>query len=186
MDLKKTVKELEEFAKNTNREIKVIDGHTVIIKEDDLYYVAFNDADKDGVYSVYCGIFTPASEPCPSRMSVVKKGFLDHLSFKTGYQPIKTGSVSFDKKARTISNNPQMVFRLLSKPEARELIEETLNLHTGITVSINDLVTEAVPRLKSQAQLSIYVLKEWITEADKLEKLFQTGAKLKSIFYPAG
>lgn len=181
------IEKLKEFAKTTKRKIQIKeeDGQIVVIKDkEDLWFIACNCVFSNGVTTYYSGVFTNAAEPCPSRMSIVKKGFLDHLSFRTGYQTVKIGDAGFDKKTRIISNNPQMAYRLLKSKEAQNLVEQALNLQSGITVSINEIVTEAVPKLKKSAQLSVYLFKDWITDPQEIEQLFLNVSQLKNTFYP--
>lgn len=194
-----SIHSLKSFAQKTGREINVIDTENqtedsgsvpypikiVTIKDaNDAWYIAYQDLKGDNMYSFFSGVFTTAPEPCPSRMSIVKKDFLDRLSFRTGYQSVKIGNPSFDKKTKIVSNNPPLVYRLMRDQRSQKLVEQALNLKPSLTVSINELVTEAAPELKNHSQLSIYLLKEWLVDEGEIEKLFTIVAELKKSCYP--
>lgn len=184
---KKAMDLLQAFARDTKREITIDEaqGQIVTIKDqDDVYFIACDRELIGGFRSFFSGVFTTAPEPCPSRMDIVRKGFLDHLSFRTGYQAVKTGDPAFDKKTRVTSNNPPMALRLLAGPEARNIAEEALSFKPGTTISINEIVSDAVPAISNQSQLSIYVPKDWITGADELNRLFDLTIRLRKAFYP--
>ena len=181
------IKKLQQYAADTNKEIQVQtdQGQVIIIKGgDNLFFIACDRELNTGFRSFFSGVFTTASEPCPSRMNIVKKGFLDHLSFRIGYQVVKIGAPAFDKKYKVTSNNPPMAYRLLGSPQGQKAVDAALELSPGMTVSINEIVTEVVPEIKDHAQLSVYLFKEWLTDGHQIDKLFAATAKLKLAFYP--
>lgn len=181
------IRKLEEFARQTKKEIQVKkeNGQAVIIKGgDNLYFIACDRELNSGFRSFFSGVFTTASEPCPSRMDIVKKGFLDHLSFRIGYQAVKIGIPVFDKKYRITSNNPPMVHRLMGTTDGRNAVDAALDIRPGMTVSINEIVTEVVPEIRDHAQLSVYLFKDWMTNGEEIDRLFEVTGKLKKAFYP--
>ena len=190
------IEQLKLFATESGRKIKVKKDPypttssdqeeeyriTVVIPEiddGDLFFIAYSDLKSGSLYSVYSGVFSAGSEPCQSKLSVVKKDWLDRLSFRSGYKSIKTGSIPFDKKTKITSNNPQMVHRLFSGLDSQNAAMSALDLSDGFTISINELVTEQMESFKGFSQLSLYAYKDWILDGSTIEKMFIAVRNLK-------
>ena len=198
-NIKTAIETLQEFAKKTDRKIKIIDnptdtlglnpgkihGKIAIIrdKEDEsIFFIGYEDSRRDSLYSLYTGVFTSISEHCQSRFSIVKKDWLDRLSFRIGYQKVFTGVSLFDKKTSITSNNPPMVHRLLSDRDSQTAVLEAMDIQDGLSISINELVTDQIPELANKSQLSLYLFKDWILDNEKIDKMFEAVRTLKARF----
>jgi hypothetical protein len=190
---KSSIDILKEFARRTGRDIEFTTRnhdytiiHAVRYHQRSLYipnnpdqtsyFICYGDSGAPaqiGESVLYSGVFISVDLPKAASIKIRKKDILDKLNIFKKKKYLKTGFENFDAKTTIRGNDSLSAQKLTKSRKVQENILEAFELDESLTVGLNTVNAEFVPRLKDRSFLGIYSLSGWILDNKKIEKLFE-------------
>lgn len=199
MEEKTNIEILEEFAKNTNREIFYTEEEypvsfirkipkykrTVYIpmnKEESIYFILYGDPfSKIGVDTFFCGMYFPINVPLPTKLNFRKKDVLDKVNPFTRKEIVKTGNRFFDSKVVTRGNDFKLIHSMLVDKQFQKTIIDSFKMKGLFYFSINETNVDFVEKFKGKSHFCIYNPQNWVLDFSIVEKWYKMIEEIRTI-----
>jgi len=191
-------KELEDFARKTNRHLITEDksGKTTAMHrvnyhqrwvymgnrtEATCWFAAFTDARKMNVQGNFSGCFFSLPWMSPESITVQSRDILDWLNPFGAKNSFSTGVSYFDKQVRLKGDPMDKDRQFLSQPNVQEAVLAALKLDPALHAGINPMRVEFVPELKDRTIFGFYHPQRWMLDEQLLEELFKACERVQEL-----